>query len=456
MWRESKKWLILQRCGRCWENKESKKMKLAKQLTAILVLIMVAILPAYSIGWGVEVGRPGADIGALVTDMNSINVSLGMLAGVTGTEFGNARQAALLGNVNAGNDFSKLRELARQWWKDRILEPGMAIVKNPAASCAEANYVAALFIGQERQSQFLGVEDDEVHRESVEVIRLGRQRCREEAIDECHKTGRFQQIVQTALGQNRQGELLGNGEGDTKWAEDALKECAIYELHFVSTSDIDELYPLKTVVDGKIKIKPPEDLNLLELGNGKQAFEGETEGEGNPYFVSISCKVEDVPVTCSPGSGIGSPAWAKLMKMEMKHREYYVDEHGISKDRVVGGNEFKLQFEPAALMGRLLLVPPVGPKLDIEHVMGGLAFRIAHKKNLKEDKIEFTDAQPGGYPVLFDFTATDSDETDDVHATDSTKFELIHKPNAQKFTTTPEPPRKVIRPKSPTAIKPKV
>ncbi len=430
-------------------------MKLAKQLMAIFVLIMVAVLPAYSIGWGVEVGRPGADIGALATDMSTIRVSMGMMQGVMQFEFGKARQKALLGNVNAGNNFKSLLELARQWWKDRLLEPSLAIVKNPAASCAEASYIAALFLGQDRQSQLLGIEDDEVHQESVEVIRLGSQRCREEAIDECHKTGRFQQIVQTALGQSRQGQLLGDGEGDMQWAEDAMKECAVYELHFVSTSDIDELYPLKTVVDGKITIKPPPDLNLKELANGNQSFEGETEGVGNPYFVSVSCKVEDVPVTCSPGSGIGSPAWAKLLNLEMKHREYYVDENGNSKDRVVGDNKFKLQFEPAALMGRVLLVPPVGPKLDIEHVMGGLAFRIAHKKNLKDDKIEFDDAKPAAYPVLFEFTATDSDETDDVHATDSTKFELIHKAKPQKFNTTPEPPRKVIKPKSPTILKPR-
>jgi hypothetical protein len=307
----------------------------------------------------------------------------------------------------------------------------------------------ALVVGRARQRQLLGFPTDNSQLFDGPVFQNVRKRCREEKLDECNATGRFKQIIIWAIGEERQMALGGGGtEGDpAKWRAATLTECANYELHYVSTTSVSDAFKLDSVIDGRIPIKyKPSGEGVTE----EPIFEGEIGTGENPFLQKFVCDYGDISVTCSPGGGTHRSAYGRILDMEIKHREYFIDANGKSQSKVEGENNLVLKFMPAIMGVTAVIKAPDSPSVPVPFLeVGGTGFWIAHKKDrFEENYFKFTDTTRGTYPIMFEFTRADSDAEDDVPGTDSTKFELIHKPNKKPFDRGPTTPRKVVRPRT--------
>jgi len=201
------------------------------------------------------------------------------------------------------------------------------------------------------------------------------------------------------------------------------------------------------VIDGRIPIKyKPSGESVSE----DPIFEGAVGTGENPFLQKFVCDYGDISVTCSPGSKPYRHAYGRILEMEIKHREYFLDADGKSQSKVEGENKLVLKFMSAILGITAVIKAPDQPPFQVPFLeVGGTGFWIAHKKDrFEEDYVKFTDTARGTYPIIFEFTRADSDEEDDVPGTDSTKFELIHKPNKKPFDRGPTTPRKVVRSKT--------
>lgn len=376
------------------------------------------------------------------------------------------RQKQLLGLSDEAGTLKtvELVEQIAKWWRENVLGPAAAIAGNPAASCAEARVAIQAVLGLMRQRQLLGMTPDKNdHSEEAEKARAEeaeleklfsavwnsvRQRCREEALDECVATGRFKAVTEWALGEERQSQLLGLGgeSGVDAWAIDALGQCAIYELHFVSTAKVEGSFKLDTVLDGKIKLKfKLDEGGLLD----SPSLEGEVKSATNPFLVSIKCETEGAQMTCSPTAIVTAPFKARIKTMDLKHREFYVDANDVSKERIVGEDKLSLEFSGAVVMTTAVISVPGAGSMTTTVEAGWTAFRIAHRKDRRDEIFTFERDKRGVYPTVFEFTYADRDQEEGTTASDSTVFELVHKPGPKPFPTRPpEPPRKPLIPRA--------
>lgn len=402
-------------------------------------------------GWGVEVGRADdSDIGVLLSDQNTLRLALARLQSINKIELGKERMAQLLGIETGNMPMSELIRRSEEWWDQQIAGPMERIAANPAASCDEATEMHILLLGNERQKQLLGLESTGTSEDlfNGKIPKLVNKRCREEILDECNATGRFIQVIQWALGETRQAALISAETDSDKWRAETLSECANYELHYVSTTKTSEVFELDSVIDGRIPIKyKPMGESVGEL----PIIEGEVATGSNPFLQKFSCDYEDISITCSPGGDVKRPAYGRILFMDIKSREYYLDTNGRSQSKVVGENKLELKFMPALLGVSAVIRPPDSPSYTVPMLeVGGTGFWIAHKKlRFEEDYFKITETTRGTYPVLFEFTITNTDSEEDIPATDSTKFELLHKPKKKPFDKGPaQPPRRVVRPRS--------
>ncbi len=393
-------------------------------------------------GWGVEVGRADAsDIGELLADQNTLRLALSRIRTITAKELGTERQRALLGIESEGMSPAELLTKAQDWWKDNIEGSMDRIASNPAASCAESQEMFSLLLGNERQKALLGIEGmGNIEIFTGTVATSVKKRCREEKLDECNATGRFKQIILWAVLEERQVQILSGSASDDSWMKDALTECAIYELHYVSTTKVDYDLKLDSVIDGRIplKFKPNEGGLYAELSDIK--IEGETNSDVNPFLQSIKCTAEGITTTCGPGASMLKTAFSAIVDLEVKYREDYLDESGLSKSRIVGDNKLKIKFSPSmhstAMVTKAMKDIPSMTLPNLE--VGATGFWIAHKKSRTGPlEVTFDETERGVYPILFEFTRTGGDSEEDITAFDTTKFELIHKPNKKPF-----PPKK--------------
>lgn len=402
-------------------------------------------------GWGVEVGRADAsDIGELLADQNTLRLALSRIRTITAKDLGTERQRQLLGIESENLSVAELMTRAQKWWKDKIEGPMERIAGNPAASCAESQAMHSLLLANERQKALLGIEGmGNIEMFFGTIATSVKQRCREEKLDECNATGRFKQIIQWALVEERHVQILTGSGSDDGWMLDSLKECANYELHYVSTTKVDYDLKLDSVIDGRIPLKfePNEGGLYGQLSDIK--IEGETNSDVNPFLQSITCSAEGITTICGPGASMLKTAFSKIVDMEMKYREDYLDENGMSKSRVVGDNKLKIKFSPSMHSTSMVTkamkdIPSMTlPNLEV----GATGFWIAHKKTRTGPlTVTFDETERGVYPILFEFTRTGGDTEEDITAFDTTKFELIHKPNKKPFPPKKAtPPRRVIR-----------
>jgi hypothetical protein len=336
--------------------------------------------------------------------------------------------------------------------------PAEAIAGNPAASCEESKVAVQELLIMMGQRQVLGLdaEFEQRFQETLDKVRSKvATRCREEALDECVQTGRFDQIIQTELGLRKDHAVFPlNGVFDSDaWVDAAFKQCAIYELHFVSTAKFNGKTKIDTVLDGKITLTFSEGGILNAFSGGKKLrdmLKGETKGGVNPFLVSITCDFPPDRPTCGPGATPTNPFKVLVQAMEMQRPEFYVDTDGLSKQRTVGENKLSLEFYAGGMMTQAVIQFHRGGGITIPLEAGGTAFAIAHKKDRLGNAMiyKFERDKRGVYPVIFDFIYADQDIEGRTSASDSTEFKLIHKPEPVAIQRTPEPTRKPLKPRS--------
>lgn len=419
-------------------------------LAAVIGLLVSMPAPAFG-GWGVDSGRATEqDVFDLRDDWMQLKKSLQTLERASQETLSTSRQMQLLGIDDKTGKYSleELVERAEKWWKQNIDSILMQIAKNPAASCAEARQMLALVAGVNRQKQLLGLDSEEIV--GTALWNAVAQRCHEEVLDECNLTGRFEQIILWAQGESRQGQLFGFPTDDG-WAIDALKECGHYELRYVSEGDIDDDFKLHTVIEGRVPIKVVSDDNppvsILAFFTGDAKVEGETNSNVNPFLKSVDCGGEGVTIVCSPGGDVKRPAWAQIMNLKTKYREYEISKDFAVAQTVKGENKLEIKFLPAMLSLSAVITTEAGkfPMPFIE--AGGTAFYIAHKNIRVEDgKVLMNAIKTGVYPVMFEFEIAASGEDDDVPASDRSRFELIHKPKKKPFPPRQSKPRVPLKP----------
>ena len=402
------------------------------------------------LGWGFEVGRADeTDVEALIADQIAIRMTLGRMSRIGKDALGRERMVALLGGSARSEE--NQRELSirfEEWWEEHIDKRATRILTNPAASCQEAQEILRLILGHERQ---LALTSGWEARTSWDLYSLSQTRCQEEALDECNSTGRYDHLPRMYAEEDRVAALVSSSV-DEKWVLDVLEECAIYELHYVSTTNISDAFKLNSVIDGRIKLKHKVDYGKGLKNPESISFEGEVMSGANPLLQKITCSAPNVSITCSPGGEPKKSAWAKVSKMTLRSKEFYV-ENEQSKQRPVGEDLLELIFSPAMLSSVAVVRVPQVPPQTIPFVeVGATGFYIAHKKSETEAlKFKFTETKRAGYPTIFEFTRAGSDSVG-VAASDSTVFRLIHKPQKKPFPSkAATPKREPLKPKAPTS-----
>jgi hypothetical protein len=335
------------------------------------------------------------------------------------------------------------------------MAPAKAIAANPAASCAEAKLVTTQVAQMMGARQMLGMGGDKRGENLLEMLlesaALTIARCRDEALDECVATGRIVQILYQMAAEGKHAELQGKIADAEGWAKDALEQCAIYELHFVSTTNV-EMPIVETVRDGKVAIR--FDASAGGIGEAMQPnrlgdfLKGQT--KDSPFFVSVKCALPgNFEVTCSPGAD-SKPVTSRIQYLDLKFKQFYVDEKGVSRVSKEEHGEDKFAFEFAGgdfALEAVIKSPYSSNKVPLPSV--GPAFYIAHQKDSlgKGKGVKIENTKRGAYPVIFEFTYAAENASGGVTITDSTEFQLIHKPEAKPYPTRQEPIRKPLKPR---------
>jgi hypothetical protein len=440
-----------------------KRSSYAVRLFAAICSISLLMSGSMSLfaNWGMEAGRANeGDHSTLLSDQLAMMQARNRIDGAVSRPLAAERQRELLGkSAAAGANAATLLDEVYKWWLADVIGPAKAIASNPAASCAEAQVSMSALAGMMRQRQLMGMSSDdsgtmnardaELTEAFNDVQNVVLERCRDEAFDECVATGRISQIPQTALAEARQLQLQGSDLNAEAWAKDALKKCGYYELHFVSTTHLAEAFSIDTVIDGKIKLKFED-----EAGGPffDMSLKGETEGADNPFITSIKCQIPGIPTTCSPGA-TPSKFEAKVLDMQLKHREFYVAPTGTSAERVAGDDKIIIQFRTGTLLVQAVMKPPNAPSVTVPFPVG-TPFFSAHIKDRvgTTQTVKFERNQRGLYPLIFDFMYADQNSIGKTPVTDSTHYELVHKiPKEVKDKLypprKPQPDRKPQRPR---------
>ena len=438
---------------------------------AVAVIIAVNCPVAVLANWGLEVGRANAgDVGRLASDWNAYRRERFRIERVTQRTQMVAieRQRQLIGVAAENWGPQQLFEAMQTEWLTKIMGPLQSVALNPAASCAEAQFALSTMMGMKRQQQLLGLEEsDEIARIYKATEGMAALRCQDEALDECVATGRFAQILELMVGGGRQAQLLGREEDLESWADDAMKQCAVYELHFVSTTSGGHgPVKLETVRDGKVKIRyqtPPGGLKSAVTGALGDILKGETTGGNNPFFVAVKCTPPPAPVAiefvCSQGAD-STPIKVAINELDLKHREFYVDSEFsnrwemdtvMTKDRLVGEDKLSFDFEGGMFSLSGLIKAPYNA-VSMPFPDWGNTFYMAHKKDSiggeRSGKLLIKGNRRGVTPAIFDFNYADQNQYGDALTKDSTDFELNHKPEPKPFRNNEtDPIRQPLRPR---------
>lgn len=445
-----------------------------RAFVAAAVIIAVGCPVAVMANWGVKVGRAKeSDVERLAEDWRVFMAEKQRIREVMLQVSATLRQRQLLGgDAEPGMSPQELFAEAQEKWISNVLAPMQRIALNPAASCAEAQLIMTELLLVRKQEQMVGLDgSEEIQRFHDATERMVALRCEDEALDECVSTGRFQQILDLVFAAGRQSQLLGRDDSIEEWAEDALKQCAIYELHFVSTTK-GGMMPMgiETVRDGRIKIRyqPPPGGLLKSAASPEELFKGETTGGNNPFFVAVKCTspAPNMEFICSPAAD-STPITVRLKEMDLKHPEFYVEteqlkkpdvkskilvtEKIVAKSRLVGENKLAFEFEGGMFSLKGMIKAPYNTA-SIPFPDWGNTFYMAHKKDMiggeRSGKLLIRSDHLGVEPALFDFVYADQNTYANATVTDSTQFELIHKPEPKPFRNyEPDPIRKPLRPR---------
>lgn len=439
-----------------------RKNKLGHWLLFFCVAAFILPMQCFGGGWGLESGRASeADAAQLVIDQVAIKRAQARIAEAVSGPTLAERQAGLVRNddgTRSGKVVDRI-EGVYQWWLKSVMEPARAVVVNPAASCDEAEASMQTLISMMKNRSLFGLTTEEFQELYDEIRTTGYQRCREEAFDECMVTGRFKQIVDLARSQQRSATLGGvDATGVEDWVDGALKQCAIYDLEFTSTTTTAQIFNLEAVRRSKIRLEFKLENGIVDalLAGTKLSdlLRGETIGD--VLLDSTKCSQPPLDVRCKPGE-ILSQNFAKVLNLDLKHREFYVDGSGLSKVRVTGEDIFAFEFGGGMYdVNAQVIVPRFGP-VPIPMKAMGYGFYVAHNKDrlgeasgagIGGSTVKVERNKRGMYPVLFDFIYADRGTESNASVSDSTEFKLVHKPKASDALPAPvEEPRKPFKPR---------
>ena len=425
----------------------------------VLVSILLSFTSETFANWGMEVGRANeGDLTELIQQQVVMKRAQNRISDAVSRPIIAERKLALLGK-SSGNAANILDQVF-DWWKKDVMEPANAIARNPAASCADAANSGSNLIGMMRQIQVLGMElsdarDAELQSMLDTIVANGLERCRDEAQDECVATGRIKQIVNTALTEARNAALVGRDVDLEAWAKDTLKECATYDLHFVSTTNVTVGYTVDSVMDGTIKLKFVEDGGPV-FG---MTLKGQTEGSNNPFLISVKCqRMGTLTLTCSPGA-TPTAYEAKVVDLDLEHPDFYVTPDGVSTKRTTGENKLVLEFRAGLFNVQMVVNDPRAPNINIPFPIGPEFWEAHYKDRLEQTTtVKFENNKRGVQPTVFDFIYADQNTIKATKATDSTHFELVHKITDEAMKKLYPPKKSDDKPKKPlkpvTSVRP--
>jgi hypothetical protein len=301
-----------------------------RTVLASLLLITMSVFAPASVraqgGFGIDSGRASpSDMAHLAQDIAKVIIAEKLLAGENYSSnapdrqsilhaLNEERQREMMGaesNLSSGDVATDVRG----WWLDHVLQPALDVAANPAASCSLARSMLVRILSVERQSQVLGLEGafgaigdgDSVMRTAFNRVR---QRCLEEAFDECMATGGSQALIMALTTWRRQWDLLGITDDD--WDDRVIylmRRCTVYKVNYHmllqdqrthESAVLDGSYILLLHVpgggDGATRInrsrwatrpQDPRDVQLTSLGCSR----GATCRQSTPFKGGESCGV---------------------------------------------------------------------------------------------------------------------------------------------------------------------
>jgi hypothetical protein len=390
---------------------------------------------------GIASGRASdADVASLISDLNAIARAQARENAANLAAELKTRQQQLLGEET--NSTEKLMRDTMAWWMANILNPFLDVAQNPASSCDISQKVLVQVLGMEAQAQKFGLSDPrfgsigEPGSVLSKALALVKQRCMEEAYDECVRTGNGMALMGLAAGFGRQLQLLGMV--DEKFEDQVaylFRRCTVYKVKFHSENHVKAHYTLDSVFDGSVNM-------LFEFGEGTDFFsrmsngkwKGPTKEEATAPDVmvtGINCLPTSFYTCDSAGALTTGPAKAEGIVKLKRHTTVKVlgpDNKPQTKQVEEGTDDVNIDFTmplataPAKYYSRGAVV------FQTRMEVGGTAFSVVfgngqnQTANLKNWNVQ-------GHPTLFNKQIDGSKPAKNITYSDQAKFELIHRPD---------------------------
>jgi hypothetical protein len=427
--------------------------------TSILLLLL-----ACTFGGSVALGQEratDADYASLVSDLITISRAQTRENTANSAKDLKVRQQELLGtNLNSA---AELMINTKAWWIANILNPFYDVAKNPAASCELAQKLLQTVLAIEAQAQKFGLDDPQFgllgNADSVmsKSVRLVKQRCLEEAYDECMSTGNGAALVLLTVGWDRQLQLLGLE--DPTFGEQAaylFRRCTVYKVKFHSENHLAGHYTLDSVFDGSVNMIfefGAGDDFISRINNGE--WKGPTKEEAaSPDFTvtSVNCQPPSF-YTCESAGALGTgPAKSHgRITLQRHHKETVLgpDNKPQTKDIESGENSASLEFTmPLATAPSKYYNKQGAVVFQTRMEVGGTAFSVVNSP-ANNQTVNLTSWTREGYKTLFSKEINGTKAAKNITYTDKARFEIIHRPDLfppdqinPEFELKPAPPDK--------------
>ncbi|MGH7513862.1 MAG: hypothetical protein ACREOQ_13175 [Gemmatimonadales bacterium] len=476
--------------------------------------------------WGVIVGRAEAnDMRTRILDWQLLRKARALMqVRDLGELLSVARQAQMMGTVEE-HEPGPHGELFQTWntfYLNNVIGPAARIAANPAASCSESQTALTIFYGVDRQRSLLVPDPDENdHSPAAEEVRQAalewtasrdaiiyqvKWRCRNEQLDECVATGRYDGVLQWLYSEAHETSIIpatGAEDGNT-WASDVLRQCAIYELRFRSIGSMDGgrgsgpqgslLMHLDRSIGGFFSIKFDENFLTHPAEAGSTAVLGGTaDGAGSPRLTVSNCKgtakvgrhtlgrVAGCTPAAFPGKGASEDSdpfsafaddaetsdesRAKILELKLKHIRFrYIDHPELpsldalrafldagyrnSLDSVkvdtVDSDRVRVLYGPGEMQAYLTWTVEHGNGRTFEDSVE--VWQDFLRATMRSSSgAELTDTTTRTHPVLFQIDTTVQGGRGTKY-TDRMVFELVHRPEPKPFVPPADPRRTPARP----------
>jgi hypothetical protein len=407
----------------------------------VLLLASVGAAAGATAQEGLASGRAtDADMVSLTTDLIAISRAQARENAANSAALQKTRQQQLLGEQT--NSTEKLMNDTMAWWMANILNPLMDVARNPASSCDISQKILAQVLGMEAQAQKFGLSDPKFGSigdpESVlrKALGLVKQRCMEEAYDECVRTGNGMALTSLAMGFGRQLQLLGMV--DSKFEEQVaylFRRCTVYKVKFHSENHLKAHYTLDSVFDGSVNMlfEFGEGSDFASrIGNGK--WKGPTSAEAaapDVMVTALNCQPASFYTCESAGALTTGPPKAEGIVKFKRHATVTVlgpDNKPQTKQIDEGTDDVNIDFTmplataPAKYYNRGAVV------FQTRMEVGGTAFSVIFC-NAKNQTTNLTNWIRQGHPTLFNKQIDGSKPVKNITYSDQAKFELIHRPD---------------------------